>query len=208
MAKEKEIRAEYWKFAEEEIRKALPELYEKASLNPDRSAFDSIRKDNMLITCIANTKSKVISVGIYFRKPNCAARNKAKADLILEKSEQIRALLSFPEVKIAPAEGREPSGQRNDYNVLFSANMDVLDRNNWDRCREFHCKTSKEIYEHVFLKLMAIDDYDSRLVDLHSSSGSEKDISYQTPHTDFFSLRAAAMEAWIDTSGKGTSNRK
>lgn len=193
VSKEK-IRSEYWKYAVDEIRKAVPELYGNASIIPDRSAFDSIRKNNTLLTCIANIRTNVISVGIYFRKPNSPDKNKAKADLILKKKEQIRELLSFPEVKIAPAEGREPYGPRNDYNVLFSIHLDVLDRNNWKNCCDFHSKTAKDIYTNIFLKLIEIDENDSKLKTIPECYESETGCSSHLPLSDFYSLRNEAFE--------------
>ena len=186
MNRGREIRTGYWKYAEEKIRSSLPELYQKASLFTDRSAFDSICKNNMLITCIANRSPKVLSVGIYFRKPNNPDWNKERAEQILREKEHIRKKLTFSNVRIAPADTRRRGVQRNDYNVLFTIDIDVLDQANWDMCCKFHCNTAKEIYDNIFLKFLALDQYAS------TNSISEKE-SLPDSNMDFFALRAKAI---------------
>ncbi|MCR5760750.1 MAG: HNH endonuclease [Sphaerochaetaceae bacterium] len=190
-----EIRAAYWKYAEKTIRNTIPEIYRDASLNSGRSAFDSTsrKSEKMLITCIAGYRTSTVSVGIYFKNMDDPSGNKAKADLVLENKDSIRTKLSFPEVTIEPATGRKPKGERKVYSVLFSLNIDVLDKNNWEKCREFHSKTAREIYDLVLLKLLSLEESDRKHFEsLNKDVSCDNNQNKQT-YIDFFNLRALAI---------------
>ena len=155
MAK-KEIRAEYWKFAESAIRNSVPEVFGTATLHEARSAFDGVsRKGVPQLTCIARTEKPVqISVGVYF-KNNDADLNRRIFDFVYERKDEILARLPFKDVTIEPAEGtgRQPNGERLHYNLLVTSDLSVLDRNNWDACKEFHSKVARVLYDYVIVEL-------------------------------------------------------
>ena len=150
----KDIRAEYWKKrAEKTIRDSVPEVFGAATLNENRDAFDGIRTGILQLTCIARVVNpKQISVGIYI-KSNDSKRNKRVFDYMYGKKEEIRKNLPYKDVTIEPADGkgRQADGGRLHYNLLVTADASVLDKENWDFCRDFHSKVAKALYDYVIV---------------------------------------------------------
>lgn len=150
----KEIRAEYWKkCAEDAIRSSVPEVFGEATLYETRDAFDGKRTGILQLTCIARiVNPKQISVGIYI-KSNDPKRNERVFKFLYGKREEIRMNLPYRDVTIGPADGkgRQPDGSRLHYNLLVTAAVSVLDKSNWDFCRDFHSKVAKALYDYVIV---------------------------------------------------------
>ena len=152
----KEIRAEYWRYAEKAIKESVSDVFGCATIHYDRSAFDGVsRKGVPQLTCIARTENPIqISVGVYFKNKN-SNLNKRVFDFVYERKDEIRSRLPFVNVRIEPADGkgRQPNGGRLHYNLLVTTDLSVLDEKSWNACREFHCKVAKALYDYVIVEL-------------------------------------------------------
>ena len=156
----KEIRKEYWKTVEKSIRRSVPESFGDSSLFPERSAFDGKLINGILqLTCIARIQNPTqISVGIYIKSNDGEKNERIYNFLKDEKIDEIRSRLPYKNVKIEQADGkgRQPDGKRLQYNLLVTADVSILDRENWDFCRDFHCEVAKALYNYVIVGLGSI----------------------------------------------------
>lgn len=153
----KEIRKEYWKTVEKSIRRNVPEAFEDSSLFPERSAFDGKLINGILqLTCIARIqKPTQISVGVYIKSKDRKKNERIYNYLKDEKIDEIRSRLPYKNVKIEQADGkgRQLDGKRLQYNLLVTADVSILDQENWDFCRDFHCEVAKALYDYVIVGL-------------------------------------------------------
>ena len=72
----------------------------------------------------------------------------------MEREEEIRSRIPYKNViiEMARGKGRQSNGERKQYNVLVTANMDILDMGSWEECCKYHCSVAKALYEYVFVE--------------------------------------------------------
>lgn len=156
---DREIRNEYWEKASREIRCRVEEAFGGMKYHLGRNAFDGKTRKGLQLSCIADIRPAEISVGMYFktREPE---KNKALYGFMIKRIEDIRSKLPFKDVIIGQASenGHQLGGERKQYNITVSAKMDVLNREVWDECCNFHCTVARALYEYVFVeKKLAIE---------------------------------------------------
>lgn len=72
----------------------------------------------------------------------------------MERENELRAWLPYKNVTIGLASdrGHQPNGERIQYNVCISKKINVLDRDEWNECRRFHCSVARALYDYVFVE--------------------------------------------------------
>ena len=155
----KEIRFEYLEKAATELRNRVPEAFGGMKVFDNRNAFDGKTRKGLQLTCIADINSPEISVGVYF-KTSKPEKNEMLYEFMMARKEEIRSMIPYKNVTIGMAKGngRQPNGERKQYNVLISTKMDVLDLGSWYECCEYHCSVAKALYEYVFIKNKQVVD--------------------------------------------------
>ena len=148
------MRNEYWEKAVPVIRRRVAEAFGEAAFPKNRDAFDGSQRGSLQLTCIARIRNPIqLSVGIYIKNAD-VNKNKAVFEYLDTRKEDIRSRLSIKDVEIGPADGkgRQPDGERKQYNILVTAKLNVLDKNNWDECCAFHSQVAKALYDYVFVE--------------------------------------------------------
>lgn len=138
----KEIRKEYWKYTLPMLVESVPELFYGKKIT-DRSAIDSKAPQggHIYLSCIATTNKAIVGVYIRTGKKETA---KAIFDLLLLRKKEIEAAVSTKNIEWVWTENDL------DANIRCMINASILSIDDWERCRLFHSKTSKELYDLLF----------------------------------------------------------
>ena len=150
---DREIRNEYWEKALREIRCRVEEAFGGMKYHLGRNAFDGKTRKGLQLSCVADIRPAKISVGMYFKTRN-QETNKALFEYMMRRRDEILSMLPFNDVTIGQASenGHQLGGDRKQYNITVSMKKDVLDRERWVECCNFHCTVARVLYEYVFVE--------------------------------------------------------
>lgn len=138
----KETRKEYWEYTLPVLVESVPELF-YGKKTTERSAIDAKapKGGHIYLSCIAIANRAIVGVYIRTGKKETA---KAIFDLLGLRKNEIESAVSTQNVEWVWTENDL------DANIRCMINASILNKDDWERCRLFHSKTSKELYDLLF----------------------------------------------------------